>query len=236
LARYAALVVDSAAVTWIVLGYVAGTFPSTWLVSRIHRSASLDAEVNRRAGETDAHLLAARHLGWGWSAVAAAADVAKGLLWVLAARQVGGQTDGVVAASGVAVVAGHAFPWYARDFAGRGLAAAAGVYLALLPVEMVIAAVLIVAGIVLRVGGVASTVALATVPIVAAFEGQPWPFVAMAVAIFVLVVLRRLQGVGDVIRAGTSPGRAIWYRAVFDTSGPPKGRRQDHPSQDPAEP
>jgi glycerol-3-phosphate acyltransferase PlsY len=226
---------DGAAAAWIAGGYVAGTFPSTWLLSRVRRSARLDAEVDRRAGEADAHVLAARHLGWGWSAVAAAADVAKGLLWVLAARELGGQGDGVVAASGVAVVAGHAFPWYARDFAGRGLAAAAGVYLALLPVEMAIAGVIILGGMGLRVGGVASTVALAIVPVVAAFEGQPWPFVAMAAAIFVLVVLRRLQGVGDVIRAGTPPGRAIWYRAVFDTSGAPRGGRRGRAPQGPAE-
>jgi glycerol-3-phosphate acyltransferase PlsY len=223
--------VDGKALVWIIGGYVAGTFPSTWLVGRVHRSV-LDAEADRRAGETDAHVLVARHLGWRWSVVAAAADVAKGLLWVIAARELGGQGNGVVAAAGVAVVAGPAFPWYARDFAGRGLAAAAGVYLVLLPVEMVIAGVVIVAGIALRVGGVASTVALATVPIVAAFEGQPWPFVAMAVGIFVLVVVRRLQGVGDVIRAGTPPGLAIWYRAVFDTSArPTRGRRPAGPSR-----
>jgi glycerol-3-phosphate acyltransferase PlsY len=226
---------DGAPGAWIVLGYVVGTFPSAWLVSRVHRSDALEDQVDRRAGETDAHVLAARHLGWRWSAVAAAADVAKGFLWVLAARHLGGQAGGVVAASGVAVVAGHEFPWYARDFAGRGLAAAAGVYLALLPVEMVIAGVIIVAGIVFRVGGVASTVALASVPIVATLAGQPWPFVAMAVAVFVLVMVRRLQGVGVVIRAGTPAAQAIWYRAVFDTSGPPPRKRQARPSQGSAE-
>ena len=39
-------------------------------------------------------------------------------------------------------MAGHAFPFYRRAMAGRGVAAAAGVFLVVLPVEMAIAAMM----------------------------------------------------------------------------------------------
>ena len=47
----------------------------------------------------------------------------------------------------------------------------------------------------------------------------------MGVAIFVLVLVRRLEGVGAVVASGVSPGRAILYRCLFDSSGPPSRRR-----------
>src|SRR5439155_171342 len=124
-------------------------------------------------------------------------------------------------ATGVAVVAGHAFPLYRRAMAGRGVAAAAGVFLVVLPVEMAIAGALIVAGLVLRTTSLGTTVGLASVPAVAAARGQPGPFIALALALFALIVGRRLEGVGVVVRAGVSPAQALWYRVGFDSSGPP---------------
>ena len=54
-------------------------------------------------------------------------------------------------------MAGHAFPFYRRAMAGRGVAAAAGVFLVVLPVEMAIAGALIVAGLVLRTTSLGTT-------------------------------------------------------------------------------
>src|SRR5439155_4592521 len=102
------------------------------------------------------------------------------------------------------------------------VAAAAGVFLVVLPVEMAIAGALIVAGLVLRTTSLGTTVGLASVPAVAAARGQPGPFIALALALFALIVGRRLEGVGVVVRAGVSPAQALWYRVVFDSSGPPR--------------
>jgi glycerol-3-phosphate acyltransferase PlsY len=210
--------VDLPNVAWVIGGYVAGTIPSTLIVARLRHATALTREAGRDAGETDAHVLMARHLGGRWAAAAAAMDVLKGLLFVFLARTVGHLAPGWLAATGLAVVTGHSFPPFARAMAGRGMAATAGVYLALLPLEMVVAGLIIVAGAARRATGLASTIALAVVPILAAVLGEPWPYVWMAVAILVLVVLRRLEGVGAVIRAGVPAGRAVLFRAVFDVS------------------
>lgn len=208
-------------VLWVLGAYVAGTLPSTLLVARAKHATSLLAASGRRAGETDAHILMAQHLGVGWTVVAATLDVLKGLLVVLVAREWGGLDAGWLALVAVAAVLGHAFPPYGREMAGRGLATSAGVFLVLLPMEMVLAGVTIVAGRVARITGLATTAAMAGVPVLAAAQGQPGQLVAMSAAIFGLLMIRRLEGVGDVVRAGIPRGRAVLYRCVFDSSGPP---------------
>jgi acyl phosphate:glycerol-3-phosphate acyltransferase len=206
---------------WVLGAYLVGTFPSALLVARAKRARGLLAASARGAGETDPHILMTKHLGVGWTALAATVDVLKALAFVLAARNWGHLEPSWLALVGVALVTGHSFPFYARQMAGRGLAASAGVYLVLLPVQMVVAGLLIVAGGAARATGLATTVAMAVVPAIAAVQGQPGAFVAMSLAIFAILMIRRLEGVGAVIRGGVRPARAVWYRCVFDSSGPP---------------
>src|SRR2546430_8405441 len=123
-------------VAWAGGAYLAGTIPSTWIVARAKRASGLISASGRSAGETDPHVLMAKHLGVGWTALAATLDVLKGLVLVLAARRWGRLDAAWLALTGVAVVLGHSFPFYARQMAGRGMAAAAGVFLVLLPWEM----------------------------------------------------------------------------------------------------
>jgi acyl phosphate:glycerol-3-phosphate acyltransferase len=214
--------VDWGGVAWVAGGYGAGTLPSTWIVAGVAHASRVRAETDRRAGEADPHILSTRYAGWRWSALASTMDVLKGLLVVLAAREIGDLSDGWLAAVAVAAVLGHVFPPYLTRWAGRGLATSAGVLLVLLPVEMVIAGALFLAGVRLHASGLFSSIGFASVPAVAAIRGQPAEFVIMSAAIFAILVVRRLEGVGDVVRSGIPLSRAILYRAVFDTSSRPK--------------
>jgi glycerol-3-phosphate acyltransferase PlsY len=216
--------VNAGRVLWLSGGYLAGTFPSTLIVARLRGAGDLIAASGRGAGETDPHVLMGKRLGPGWSAVAATADVLKAFLFVLAARGWGHLPTGWLAAVGVALVVGHAYPFYAGRMAGRGLAAASGVLLVLLPLEMTIAGVLFLLGAAARSSGLASTVGFGSVALVAAIQGQPRQFVVMGGAIFGLILLRRVEGVRAVIRSGVGPGRAVLYRIFFDSSGPPARR------------
>jgi acyl phosphate:glycerol-3-phosphate acyltransferase len=207
-------------VAWLMAAYLAGTFPGAWLVAKLTRARTVQARTGRRAGETDPHVLMTKDLGWGWAAVAAGADVVKAALVVLAARYIGDLPDAWLAAAGVAAVLGHAFPFYLRRWAGRGLAAGAGALLVLLPLEMTIAGAMILFGFALRSTGLLSTVAIGSVPIVAAVRHQPEAFVWMAVAIFVILIARRLEGVADVVRGGVPWSRAVLWRAVLDATAP----------------
>jgi glycerol-3-phosphate acyltransferase PlsY len=215
---------DWAQLAWAAGGYLAGTLPSTLIVAKAKRATTLLAAAGRGAGETDPHILMASHLGVGWTAFAATLDVVKAFVYVLAALRWGRLAPAWLALAGVALVVGHTFPFYGREMAGRGLAASAGVYLVLLPVEMVVAGIVIVLGGLIRATGLAATIAMASVPVVAALQGQPGAFVAMSATVFAILLIRRLEGVGGVVQKGYSPGMAILYRCVFDSSGPPPGR------------
>jgi glycerol-3-phosphate acyltransferase PlsY len=218
---------------WVLGAYLAGTFPSTLLVARGKRARGVVAASRRSAGETDAHILMTKDLGMKWTALAATVDVLKAFLFVLAAREWGHLDPAWLAVAGVAAVVGHTFPFYARQMAGRGLAAAAGAHLVLLPAEMVVAGLVIVAGGAARNSGLATTAAMALVPAIAAIQGQPGAFVAMSLAIFAILMIRRLEGVRAVIRSGTRPLPAVLYRCVFDSSGPPHraGVRERNPGE-----
>jgi glycerol-3-phosphate acyltransferase PlsY len=206
---------------WAGGGYLAGTFPSTWIVARSKGARALLAAAGRSAGESDPHILMTSHLGVGWTALAATLDVLKGLVFLLAAREWGHLAPAWLALCGVTVVVGHAFPFYLKEMAGRGLAAASGVLLVLLPVEMTVAGLIIVAGGAGRVTGLATTFAMASVPLIAAIQGQAGEYVAMASAILAIIVIRRLEGIGDVTGRGISPARAVLYRGLYDASEAP---------------
>lgn len=203
-----------------LIGYACGSLPSTWLIARLtgHRDA-LDG-VRRNVGERDAHLLLKQHAG-RLATTAAAMDVLKGLTPVILAVRVADPHE--IAACAVGAVCGHCWPPVQYRFAGRGLATAAGVFLAFLPVEMVIAGVIRVIGSVAKSGGLLSTVGFVAVPLIALARRQPAPYVVASAAINVLIFVRRLEGIEDDVRVGEPIVRALWRRAVFDASA--KGPR-----------
>jgi glycerol-3-phosphate acyltransferase PlsY len=211
--------VNAGRVAWAVGAYLAGTFPSAYLVVRANHAQAVLERSNRRSGEGDAHVLIKAHLGGGWGTLAAILDVAKGLVYALAAEHIGALPESWLALVGVLLVVGHSFPFYARAMGGRGLSAAAGVLLALLPVAMVVAGVVIVLGYVLRTTGPASTLGFALAPVVAWITGQPGPRVAMAAAVFGVILLRRAEGIQLAAARGGWP-TALVRRLVFDTDQP----------------
>jgi acyl phosphate:glycerol-3-phosphate acyltransferase len=221
-------------ILWVVGAYLAGTIPSTLIVARLRWNQggrALVAEARRDAGERDPHILMTAGLGPAWSVAAMTADVLKGFVFLLAARGLGGLPASWLAACGTAVVLGHSFPFYAARMSGRGLSAAAGVYLVLLPWEMVVAGGVILLGLAVRNSGIATTVAMLSVPFVATWQGQPQAFVAMGLVVFLLIVARRLEGVGAVIHSGVPAGRAILYRVILDATALPHGEAVAGPGE-----
>jgi len=195
-------------------GYLAGTFPSAYVVAKALGAHSVVEKASGSASEGDAHVLLAARTGSGPAAAAIVGDLAKGALVALAAERAG-LPSGLQAATGVAVVSGHSFPFYARPFAARGLTAAAGVTLVLLPAPMVVAGSIILTGKLLGHTGPASTLGFAAVPVVAAIQRRPKPLVAMGAGILGVIMLRRLVGIHRIATRDGWP-RALYHRLLFD--------------------
>jgi glycerol-3-phosphate acyltransferase PlsY len=199
----------------VAAGYVAGTVPSAYLVARaVHAQAVIEG-ARDSASEGDAHILLGEHAGNGALAVALVGDLGKAMLVAAAADRAGLEPEWK-AATGLAVVAGHTFPFYARPFAARGITASAGVTLALLPGPMVVAGSILLAGKALGHTGPASTLGFASVPVTATLLGKPKAMVAMSAGVLGLILARRLVGIRQVVTRDGWP-RALVRRLVFDS-------------------
>jgi len=202
--------------TWALIGYVAGSFPSAWLVALATGKRSVLTDVRRTTGEADAHVLLQQSGGRGGE-IAALLDVVKAFGPVLAAHRTAGPY--AIAACAVGTVAGHCWPPLLTRYAGRGIAAGAGAFLGFLPLEMAMAGVVRVVGSLVGAGGLSSTVGYAAIPVVAALRRQPAPFIVAAVAINLLIFVRRLEGLHEDVALGISRPRAALRRALLDVSG-----------------
>jgi glycerol-3-phosphate acyltransferase PlsY len=230
--------VNAGRLAWAVGAYLAGTFPSAYLVARVNRADHVIGAARRGSSEGDAHVLIDKHVGKAWGSIAAALDVLKCFTYALAAKYLGDLPSDWLAAVGVLLVLGHSFPFYLQAMAGRGLSAASGVLLALLPLGMVVAGLIIVLGYVARVTGPASTLGFALTPLVAVMQGASGAVVAMAACIFGVILLRRLPGTSEAA-ASAGWGRALTRRLLFDSDRPSRTSRRaraDSPHERPVQP
>lgn len=208
---------------WALIGYAAGCFPSAWLVALATGKRVILSSVRRNYGEADAHVVLSQTGGRG-AHVAAALDVLKALLPVVIAARM--TSSSAVAACAVGTVTGHCWPPLLFRYGGRGLTAAAGAFLGFVPVEMVIAGIVRLIGGACKAGGLTSTIGFIAVPLLAAWRGQPRPFIVAAAAINLLIFVRRLEGVAEDISLGIPRSRAVFRRVVFDSSsGAPRSFR-----------
>lgn len=149
-------------VPWLVLSYLLGAVPTSYLAGRIFRGIDLRQHGSGNLGATNLY----RTLGWTYAIPVALLDIAKGAVpVVLFAPQVS-PSQRVAVACGIAAVIGHVYSVFVRFRGGKGVATAAGVMLGLAPLAIA-ALVVIWAAIVFGTGYVSlgSIVAAALLPL-----------------------------------------------------------------------
>lgn len=204
----------------LLLGaYLLGSIPFAQVIGRVR---GLDLR-NVGSGNVGAGNLT-RTVGLAWGLAAGVLDGLKGLFPVLLAQNMG-FGKGAAGLVGLMAVIGHNWSFFLKGRSGRGLAASAGVLMALDPVLLVWTTGWSVSGWKIG-GGVAGFLGWGLLPIVSATMGRP------ATQSFVLLVLsavlmgRRMQGNPD------SPlgVRPAMRRAIFDTD--PGGEDFPHSADD----
>lgn len=175
---------------WLLLVYGAGSIPTSYLVARLAAGVDLREFGSRNLGATNLYRL----LGWKAAVPVGFFDVAKGWVPVLLAARSPDALAWWPYAVSVAAVLGHVFSPFVRFRGGKGVATAAGVFLALAPGSLGVGAV-IWAGVVyvsgyVSLGSMTAAVAFAaSVPLL--YPGRAellWA--SLAVCVFVIFTHR----------------------------------------------
>ncbi len=200
-------------VALIVLAYLAGSIPFSFLVARALSGKDVREEGSRNVGATNVARTAGRRAG----VLALGLDLAKGYAVVAIARWIVSQPgwpfppgpeawqskEMWIALAGLVAVLAHMFPVWLRFHGGKGVATAAGVILALDP--RVFAASIIVFAIVVllsRMVSLGSILTAASIPILFRFIAHDAPFwrIIISIGISLAVILKHHSNIARLAR------------------------------------
>lgn len=186
----------------LVVAYLIGSIPFSFLVVKMVAGTDIRAHGSRNVGATNV----ARTAGKGPGIAALLLDIAKGYAavalakWIVALPawpfEVGPSAlqsrELWVALAGLVAVLAHMYPVWLRFHGGKGVATAAGVFLALNPIVM-LAAIIVFAIVLLafRFVSLASIVSAASIPIFMRFlVDAPFWRVVISIAIALAVIVK----------------------------------------------
>ncbi len=171
----------------IVLAYLIGSLPVTWLIFYWRTGHDLRSAGDGNVGSASA-LRAG--VGWWWGHLALLLDVGKGLLAVSIARWLD-VPIGWWLAAGYTVMLGHMFPVWLRFDGGRAAATAMGASGAFLPWQFGLTfAVGTVAFVVLRIAELGILLVAAPLPFLAIVFDQPGEVIGFCFSAPALVGLK----------------------------------------------
>jgi glycerol-3-phosphate acyltransferase PlsY len=222
-------------IAFIFGAYILGSFPLMYLMGRLHG-------VDLREYE-DMHIATWRNVGRVQGFIGVVFDFLKGVIAVLIAREVLHFSDGWVAVAGVTAVAGQMWPVFLKFDGEKGNSTGLAMSGALATYAMLIVLIPVTIGFAIRTiprfrrqdqtvseklkfGGPPSlslplgmAIAFAVLPLAAWLVGQPLEVVYAFVALFVLILLRRVTaGLGEDIRQPSWNNTMLLNRLLFDRS------------------
>ena len=118
----------------VVVAYLIGATPTSYLAARLGRGFDLREHGSKNLGATNVY----RVLGWKYAVPVGLIDVVKGVIPVALLGRSAPAPAWFPVLLGVAAVLGHMFSPYVRFRGGKGVATAAGVFLALAPLALAI--------------------------------------------------------------------------------------------------
>jgi glycerol-3-phosphate acyltransferase PlsY len=176
----------------VLVAYLLGSLPTALLVVRLMTGEDVRQKGSGNVGGTNA----LRAAGWKAGVAVTAIDVAKGSLAVWLMRTFNPESAWV-AASMLAVVAGHCYPVWLKFRGGKGVAAGFGAFLVIAPLSALVAlAVWFLALVITRWVSMASMVASAFFPLALKLIDNPDMVTLISVsAAAVLIIFRHSSNI-----------------------------------------
>jgi len=205
---------------WFALisgAYFLGSVPASYLVARLSRGIDLRKYGTGQVGGGNLW----RMTSWRFGLPVGIFDLGKGLAMVWAAQAAGLDIAQQIAV-GAAAVIGHNWPVFLRFSGGRGIGTVIGVIL-ILPlindmtpwVAAAFFTILIAGTLILRSSPLPALLGAAAMPLVSLFF-EPLSVTLGFLAIFLIIVTKRLTAPRPEGAASISKGRLLLYRLLFD--------------------
>ena len=181
---------------WLVpLGYLAGSIPFGLLIAKGTTGVDVRKAGSGNIGATNV----LRVVGSGAGALTLALDTLKG--WApVAASQLLGAPELLVATVGLAAFLGHLYPLFLGFRGGKGVATALGVLLALFAkIALLIVGVWLLTAALFRYSSLAALVTAIAAPVLVwALDGRP-PYVGLTITICGCILIRHRENVSRLI-------------------------------------
>ena len=201
----------------IVIAYLLGSVPTSYLAAR-SRGIDLRQQGTKQVGGGNLWRTTSRKLGL----LAGLFDFVKGwvMVWV---AQLQGLDVALQIAVGLAAVVGHNWPVFLRFHGGRGIATSLGIIIILpfindmSPWPSAAFMIILVAGaIILRRTHVPVLAGMVALPIVSWGFREPLPVTMGFLAIFLVIVIKRLTAQPIVETTSVSKSQLLLNRLLFD--------------------
>ncbi len=203
----------------LVSAYLVGSIPTAYIAGRWRRGIDIRQHGSGNVGASN--LL--RSSGKGLAIVVIIVDIGKGILMVWAAQAAGLGIAQQVAV-GLATIIGHNWPVFLRFNGGRGVLTTLGVAFFLplangplvpwpLIISLALATIFIFGFHNLPVG---TAVGMAALPLVSWLAGEPLALTLGFLAMFLLMVIRRLTVPKSSLTASVPTGELVINRLLFD--------------------
>lgn len=183
------------------LAFCIGSVPFGLLIGKTFCGVDPRLDGSKNVGATNV----ARLCGFKWGVLTLLCDVLKGFLPVLLLTNIGTGWEELAYPAGLAVICGHMFSLFLKYKGGKGVATTVGVFLALCPLQLVIAALICVI-VIWRSGFVSagSLTLVTTLPIICIISGRSGDaYFSLLVA--VLVIYAHRENIRRLLRGEEKP-------------------------------
>jgi glycerol-3-phosphate acyltransferase PlsY len=183
---------------FLVLSYLLGSVPSSYIAGRLLRGVDLREHGSGNLGATNAF----RVLGAGVAAPVMLFDVLKGVVPAAMLPGIAGvPTLSWTLAFGAAAIAGHVFSVFVGLRGGKGVATAAGVFLALAPIAVLIGFIVWLAVLwASRMVSLASLTAAISMSVIIAVTDDRPAVLALGFVVAAFIVFAHRANIGRIIR------------------------------------
>lgn len=180
-----------------IAAYFIGSIPVGWIISKVFYKTDIRTKGSGNIGATNA----LRNFGTSVGIIVLLLDMLKGFLVVRIAGGIFSMASGMVTLCGLLAILGHVFPVWLKFRGGKGVATAAGVFLALAPLSLGIAFGLFVIVVVLTryvsLGSILAALTFGVVVYISEFqkEVQNWSKLLLITVVVLVIIYNHRQNI-----------------------------------------